>query len=251
MSRIDEILEQCLRELASGDSSLEECLARHPEHAAQLEPLLRTASRIEAGAGIRPSPMFKARARAKLTLHMKAHPRHAARSGFDLRRLAAGFAALLLALLVTGTVYAQGALPGDALYGWKLASERAWRVFSPDAVDTDIRIANRRIDELNATADDPERREQALDGYREVVTRLESELDDQTLKQILPPVDPLEDPDLATPAPTSNGNGNGNDKDKDKDKDKNPHGKDPKSTPPVPTKKPKFIPTIEVPPPRD
>ena len=71
---------------------------------------------------------------------------------------------------------------------------------------------------------------------------LELERQRGQLEKILPPVDPLEDTGLATPVPTSNGNGNGNDK--DKDKEKNPPGKGPKSTPPVPTKKPKFIPTL-------
>jgi len=182
MSQIDDILEQCLNDLASGASSLEECLTRHPEHAAQLEPFLRAASRIEAGMQVRPSPAFKARARAKLTLHMQSHPRRTLRSGFNFRRLAAGLIALVLAFLATGTVYAQGALPGDAFYGWKLASENAWRAFSSNLVDTDLRIANRRINEINATADDPKRREQAVEGYREVWTRLEAELDNDRPK---------------------------------------------------------------------
>ena len=138
MNRFDEILQQCLDDLAGGASTLDECLARHPEHAAQLEPLLRTVSRFHQGREVRPSPAFKARARAKLTLHMQAHPRKVKYSIFSFRKLAAALAALLMTFLVTGTVYAQGALPGDALYSWKLVSEDAWRLVSPDSVRTDL-----------------------------------------------------------------------------------------------------------------
>ena len=220
MSRFEDVLEQCLDEVAEGASSVEECLARHPEHAAQLEPILLTASRIHnGGRQVHPSPAFKARSRAKLTLHMQAHPRKAARSIFAFRRLVAGFAALVMAFLATGIVYAQGALPGDTLYSWKLASENVWRLVSPNSVDTDFAIANRRIQELNATANDPKRRAQALEGYHAVKARLETEFDDATLKRILPPVDMLEgNPNMLTPTPiptftptpNSNGNGNGN-----------------------------------------
>jgi len=251
MREFADILEQCLRDMESGASSLDECLARHPGHAAQLEPLLRTVSRVRKGNEIRPTPVLKARARARLTLHMQSHPRNAVRSAFTFQRFAAGLIALLLAVLVTGTAYAQGALPGNALYGWKLASEKAWRMISPDSVQTDLLIANRRINEMNKTADDPGRRAQALEGYREVTTRLESELDKETLDRILPPIDSFDDlSGLFTPVP---GSDEDKGKDKDKDKTKTPHGKDPKATPPSmpknPTKQPKIIPTIEVPPP--
>ena len=260
MSQIDDILEQCLRDIAAGASSLEECLARHPEHAAQLEPLLRTALRVETGGQVRPSPAFKARARAKLTLHMQAHPRRKMYFGFNVRQLAAGFIALLLAFLATGTVYAQGALPGDALYSWKLASENAWRLVSPNSVNTDFAIANRRIEEINATANDPKRRAQALEGYRAVKIRLQLELDDETLDRILPPIDVTDDYPIlpsftptTTPTPNSNGNGNsdGIGNGNGNNGNGNGNGKDPKPThPPTgPTRKPKLIPTIEVPPP--
>lgn len=256
MTNIDDVLDQCLMDIASGASSLEECLARHPEHAAQLEPLLLTALHVRTGGNVRPSPAFKARARAKLTLHMQAHPRDAAHPIFAFRRLAAGFAALVMAFLITGTVYAQGALPGDAMYGWKLASENAWRLVSPNSVDTDFAIANRRIEEINATANDPKRRAQALEGYHAVKVRLETELDNETLKHILPPIDMLDDySDVMTPTPTitptpdSNGNGNGNNNGNGNGSGNgngngNGNNKDPK-----PTKHPKIIPTIEVPPP--
>ena len=201
MTDFERILEECLRELDRGASSVDQCLARHPEHAAQLRPILLATARLEAGRSVRPSPAFKARARARLTRHIQAHPRKRAPFGFPFMRLATGLAIIVLALLAAGTVYAQSALPGEVFYNWKLASENVWRAISPDPVATDIAIANRRIDEMNAVADDPVRREQALEGYLEVVDRLRSELDAETLEQILPVIGPVEGIEEEIPAP--------------------------------------------------
>ena len=194
----EQVLEQCLGELEGGASTVDECLRRHPEHAAQLTPVLLIAATLEQGRALEPSPAFKARARASLTLHMQAHPRRSAGSGFSFWRLATSLAILMLALLATGTAYAQRALPGDRFYEWKLFSERAWRAVSPDPVRTDLLIANRRIDEMNATASDPIRSALALAGYQEVLTRLQSELDAETLQQLLPDVQEEQAP-IVTP----------------------------------------------------
>ncbi|MBI2330819.1 MAG: hypothetical protein HYU84_01340 [Chloroflexi bacterium] len=191
MNNFDEILDRCLGDLTTGASTLDECLIRHPEHAIQLRPLLQTAIRLERARGVRPSTAFKAVARAKLTMHMQAHPRRSMGIQSPFWKYAAVFAALILALLVTGTAYAQYALPGDLFYEWKLASENAWRMISPDPVKTDIAIANRRINEMNAVADDPVLMAQALENYLEVKTRLEGELDAEVLNQILPDIEPI------------------------------------------------------------
>ncbi|MFT3890651.1 MAG: hypothetical protein QM730_03380 [Anaerolineales bacterium] len=154
MTNVDDVLEQCLTDILTGASTLEECLARYPEHATQLEPLLQTAARVEMGARVRPSPAFRARARAKLTMHMQAYPHRRVGSRFPFGRLVTALVTILLTLFVTGTVYAQGVLPGDPFYPWKLTSERAWRLISSDTVKTDLEIANRRIDEMTVTAKD-------------------------------------------------------------------------------------------------
>jgi hypothetical protein len=149
-----------------------------------------------------------------------------------------------LTLLAAGTAYAQGAFPGDSFYQWKLASERAWRAISPDPLGTDIAIANRRIDEMNMFANDPTRWAQALAGYLEVVTRLESELDAETLKLILPVIEFTQEPveaseqSILTPTVTETAT-------------QQPEG----ATTPVPplpepsASIPKIIPTIQIPPP--
>jgi len=176
MTDFERIVEECLDDLEQGVSNVDECLARHPNYAPQLEPILLTAARLEQGRAVQPSAAFKARARVKLTQHMQAYPRKRAWFSFTWGRLATNLAIVVLTLfVVTGTVYAQGALPGDTLYDWKLGTERIWRAITPDPVRTDIAIANRRIVEMNAVADDPFHKAEAWRGYQEVLTRLEAE----------------------------------------------------------------------------
>ena len=175
MNDFDRTLDDCLAQMESGASSLDECLGRHPEHAARLRPLLQTAARVERGREVRPSPAFKSRTRAQLYAHMDAHPRRRAWTFSPLWRVAVSLAVMLMALLVTGTAFAQGALPGQPLYAWKLSSEQAWRAVSPDPVGVDLSLAERRTDEAIAVAADPAREAQALNGYLEVLARLQSQ----------------------------------------------------------------------------
>lgn len=259
MTDFEQVLEQCLDALEQGASNVEGCLTRYPQHAAQLEPILLIAEGLEQGRTLEPSPAFKARARAKLTLHMQTHPRKVMRSGFAFWRFATNLAVLVLAFLVVGTVYAQNALPGDLFYAWKLTSEQVWRAVSPDPIRTDLTIANRRIDELNAVADDPVRSALAWQGYQEVLIRLQSELDAETLEQLLPPIEvdeePVETPEeliptvpvnptitslpalplgaTATPRPIAT---------------QTPLPNLPNVVPVVPTVQPEVIPTIDIPP---
>lgn len=206
MTDFDQVLENCLGELANGSSTLDECLLRYPEHSVQLQPLLRTAVHIARGQAVRPSATFKARTRAKLTLHMHANPRKRTPSSLVFWKFAISLSAIVLVLFLTGTAYAQSALPGDPFYRWKLVSERAWRLVSSDPIGTDIAIANRRIEEMNRVANDPILRAMALEGYREVVSRLQSELGPEALKQILPifefELEPIDDSGQPIPGPT-------------------------------------------------
>lgn len=203
MTEFEQVLGECLSALEQGASNVEGFLARHPKHAAQLEQILLIAEGLEKGRTLEPSPAFKARARAKLTSHMQAHPRRAAQLGFVFWRFATSFVMLVLALLTAGTAYAQSALPGDIFYTWKLASERAWRAISFDPINTDLAIAHRRIDEMNAVTNDPVRSALALEGYLEVLIRLQSELNAETLEQLLPQIEieqePIENPEQLIP----------------------------------------------------
>jgi hypothetical protein len=162
MTSLEQALEHCLARLAGGEASLDECLREHPEHAEELRRLLAAARALEAGRGLEPTQAFKSQARARLMAHMRQHPRPPARRGAPgllparpLWRLA--LAALVLALVLPGaaTVLAQAALPGQPLYGWKLASEQVWRAFQPDALAADLALAERRAGELLLVAGDP------------------------------------------------------------------------------------------------
>ena len=51
-------------------------------------------------------------------------------------------------VLATTTAFAQTAMPGHALYGWKLGSEIVWRTVSADQVSVDLSLAERRTDEI-------------------------------------------------------------------------------------------------------
>ena len=185
MTEFEQVLQDCLFDLERGASSVDECLARYPKYARQLEPVLLTGAYLSHGSEARISDAFRARVRARLIQQMHAHPRRRARSGFLFMRLATSLAAIMLALLVSGTVYAQSALPGDALYTWKLASENAWRAVSPDPIGTDLAIVERRLEELMVVRDDPGLYAQALNAYRDVVARLTSEINSGNQARIL------------------------------------------------------------------
>ena len=188
MTEFEKVLQECLLDLESGDSDLNECLSRYPGHAPALEPILLTGLDLERGREVRPSPAFKARVRSKLIQEMRAHPRKSIRFQFLFTQLATSFAVILAGLFVTGTVYAQEALPGQFFYSWKITSENAWRAISPDPVGTDLAIADRRVDELIAIGNNPVLHSQALHAYNEVTSRLKLEMNAENearIRQVL------------------------------------------------------------------
>jgi hypothetical protein len=185
MTDFEKVLAECLLDLEQGVSNVDECLRRHPSHSLQLEPVLLTAAYLQHGREARPSAAFKARVRAKLTQDMKAHPRKTYSFEFLSMRPAASLLAIVLALILTGTAYAQSALPGDTFYTWKRASENAWRAVSPDPTQTDLALVNRRVDELIAVRDDPALHAEALQSYLEVAARLQSEMNAENAARIL------------------------------------------------------------------
>jgi hypothetical protein len=101
-------------------------------------------------------------------------------------RMALNIALLVFALITTNTVFAQGALPGESLYNWKLTSERVWRLVSADPLGTDLQLSNRRIDEYVAVSNDETRRARVLTGYNELLVRFKSEEDQNQRARIAP-----------------------------------------------------------------
>jgi hypothetical protein len=179
------ILETCVDEIAEGEASLEECLARYPQYANELEPVLYTATRLKSGRAIKPSPFLRGSIRAELNLAMKSSPSLKRGVPLFFWRMALNVAVLFFALIMTNTVFAQGALPGESLYNWKLASERVWRVLSVDPVGTDLQLANRRVSEYVAVSNDETRRARVLVSYNELLTRFKTEGNDNDQQRIL------------------------------------------------------------------
>ncbi|MBE7472151.1 MAG: hypothetical protein DPW09_35495 [Anaerolineae bacterium] len=188
MNKLEQILEESLARLASGEANLEECLSRYPEHAAELRPLLTAATTLERGQEIHPTPTFKSRTRAELMAHMRTHPRQTPVKtwtplfsrgfGFALGQAfnaASGLAAVVVLVLGTITVLAQTALPGDALYRWKVGSEQIWRAVHLDPLETDLLLADRRVSELTSVAGNPEAEEIARQEYQQSLASLVTE----------------------------------------------------------------------------
>ena len=57
----DNIFDECLERILEGET-LEQCLARYPEQADELKPLLETVLAVKTASAVKPRPEFKARA---------------------------------------------------------------------------------------------------------------------------------------------------------------------------------------------
>jgi hypothetical protein len=101
------------------------------------------------------------------------------------RQMALNVAIIVLAFVGINTVFAQSALPGEFLYGWKLASENVWRVVTTDPLGTELKISNRRIDEYTLVSKDEVRRARVLNGYHDLLMHLQTEQDEQERARIL------------------------------------------------------------------
>ena len=131
-------LDECLAAIEAGDT-MERCLARYPNHADELAPLLQIATALERLPQLGPSPATAATAKSRflaeadrrwpktrqsLWSHLRERfsvPQWSA----PLRAAATAMAAIALVILVGGGVVfaASGSLPGDPLYGFKLFGE--------------------------------------------------------------------------------------------------------------------------------
>ncbi|HTO99733.1 MAG TPA: sigma factor, partial [Anaerolineales bacterium] len=194
------------------------------QQTATLLIMRRSLDHLSPGRKAKPSPTFNAYSRSWLTRYLQYHARVPSRApiverlvstyklfersvqprwgqlkqnvsqlGLSLPRLQPApmrmsvvYAALMFALLFTGTAEAQSALPGDPLYGWKRTSEQAWLSLSPDPVGTGIILANRRLNEWLAVENDPARRSGALSNYIQALTDLSSVGGSQAVSRVVP-----------------------------------------------------------------
>ncbi len=176
--KFEAILETCIEDIAEGEASPEDCLIRYPQYAAEMEPILLTATYLRNAKDVKPSPFLRGRLRAELNYAVKNSPQKRKIPMF-FWRMALNFAVLLFALIMTNTVFAQGALPGDSLYNWKITSERVWRIVSADPLGTDLQLSSRRINEYVAVGNDETRRARVLVSYNELLTNFKTDNNDQ------------------------------------------------------------------------
>jgi hypothetical protein len=155
MIPLEDALDDCLEQLENSTATVDQCLARYPQHAAELLPMLTASAQFEPARAVTAPPSFKTRNRAQLIAYMGEHPRGRKKaaspffqffqSGF---KVAFSLGTVAVALLVISTTAAQAAMPGEALYGLKRTSEGIWRVISPDPLSVDLALNERRAEEL-------------------------------------------------------------------------------------------------------
>jgi hypothetical protein len=195
MDELELALDDCLQRLASRKANLAQCLARYPQFAEQLRPMLETALEVQRGKQVRAPGAVRDRTRDKLLQYIEAHPQQREKKQV-IPRLAIIIVGLVCALLTVGTGAAQAAMPGQILYGLKLSSERVWRAAAPDPVATDLYLADRHAGELLAVASQPaislgagvtqaDAEAQAMGAYVEVLDRLAKETTVQNASDVL------------------------------------------------------------------
>lgn len=182
---LETILDSCINQIEEGEANIDECLARYPEHAAELKPLLKAATKLSLGREVVPNPQYRARARTQLTVYMQSHPQRKRVSPI-FWRVAISFATVMLLFVATGTTFAQGALPGDTLYNWKLTSEYVWRMAARDQLGVDIALSNRRVTELVTVSSDQARLAQAVQSYERLLIQFQQETNESDRQRLLP-----------------------------------------------------------------
>lgn len=182
---LETILDACLKQIEEEGSSVEECLRRYPEHAAQLQPLLQAAARLAGGREVVPDPAYRRRARSQLNIYMQQNPQRK-RVSPVFWRFSIAFVTVLMLFIASGTAFAQKALPGDALYSWKLTSENVWRLTSRDGLGVDIALSNRRMNELLVVSGDETRRVRAIQNYEKLLIKFQTAEDEDDRARISP-----------------------------------------------------------------
>lgn len=173
MKKFEEILVQCIEDIRTGRSSIEDCLDMYQSMRGQLEPLLKIALEIREPSDIKPSPTFKVKARVQLMdqIHVWRTARKwpwsrnvtQVKPMFYIKRFSTSVAGVILAVVLAisglgvGTVYAaQGSLPGDALYSVKLGAEELTMMMPGDDIERAERalgFAQRRMNEIETLAE--------------------------------------------------------------------------------------------------
>ncbi len=156
----EEILNICIERITVKGDSVEQCLESYPEHAAELEPLIRAALSVrEASSTIKPRPEFLRVAKYRLLSALE--DKESARTERKMplwrrqRRWAVALASVLILVLIGGSTITASAssLPGDVLYPVKTATEKVQGFFtfgSEAKASFHMKLAQRRLNELES-----------------------------------------------------------------------------------------------------
>ena len=132
-SHFDNIVNDCLERMAAGES-VADCLARYPEQADALAPILQMGqATMDVSRGATPSASGRARGMARMQAALE-EGRHKRRRRWQMPRvfrmplstpIAAAFAVALLTIVAAGgtTVASADSIPGEALYPVKSMRE--------------------------------------------------------------------------------------------------------------------------------
>ena len=155
----DNILDECLDRILKGET-VEDCLASYPEHAAELEPLLRTSQVTKDALAIKPHPEFRERARYQFRAALQEMEQKRERRlffGLQPQWATAVIAVLVLMLASVSTVAAaSGSMPDGPLYPVKLAAETVQLALTPSALgkaELYAMLADKRVAEIIKMAD--------------------------------------------------------------------------------------------------
>jgi hypothetical protein len=159
---VADLLADCLDAIERGELTPAECLARYPEHRAELEAFLATAELLRGAPLPAPRSEFRQRARTRLLNRLPLRRPRPLRlpvpGGWAWRPAAVRVPvalALVVALLVLGGGVAlawQHSLPGDQLYLLKIAVEDARLAAAGDEDQVEIRLRSveSRVREIEA-----------------------------------------------------------------------------------------------------
>ncbi len=172
---IEDIFEFCLAAIQQEGRSIEDCLATYPERRAELEPMLRTAVRLEAARSLRAPIQFKGEALQRLQtmaasktqtrknfwilifpgfFYGKKYGSFGSAHSLSFAYLLAGLLVVIAILMGVGAVASSAqTLPGDFLYPVKLAQENVRLSLTANVLDQaelHMEYANHRMVEASA-----------------------------------------------------------------------------------------------------
>ena len=155
-NEFDNILDECLERMLTGGETAEQCLARYPQWAKELEPLLLASTFARKASSVKPRPEFRERARyqmrAALQEMAEKRERHFSLFRWQPQWVTAVIAVVVLVVASGGTVAASGnSMPDEILYPVKLATERVRLTLTPSSLgkaEFYMEMADRRVAEI-------------------------------------------------------------------------------------------------------